>query len=95
MQRSVPVVVGETETIYLFGASAIIVSLLGLAWAESVADIIALVLGLGYHSQPLLLQIMAIFFVFALNIAIQPVQRGIRARIVDTCPMSQQNMATA
>lgn len=86
---------GKRRPFIFFGALAIILSLLGLAWTERLADVIVLVLGLDYHSRPLFSQIIAVFFVFALNVAIQPVQGGLRALIVDTCPRSQQQTASA
>jgi len=46
------------------------------------------------HSH-LLTQLLAIFWVCAINIAMQPFQSGVRALVVDNCPPEQQVQASA
>lgn len=72
-------------------------SLLGFAWASSLAQLVGNVCGLRTDEASLqtATAIIAVFFVFTLNASIQPLQSGLRTLIVDLCPQEQQQAASA
>ncbi|TVY14345.1 General alpha-glucoside permease [Lachnellula arida] len=79
------------------GAAATIISLLALAW---VREIVGGVLGLfGADSESRGVKttviVVAVLFVYVLDFAINTVQAGIRAFILDCCPSHQQETANA
>jgi solute carrier family 45 protein 1/2/4 len=70
-----------------------IVALLGLAWADNLAHGITYLLASAeLHTAT---AVIAVGFVFLLNIAIQLLQSGLRALIVDSCSTQQQQTASA
>ena len=52
-------------------------------------------IGSGSTSLQTWVQLAAVFWVYVLNVAIQPLQAGTRAFVVDNCPPSQQAEASA
>ncbi|KAG8157348.1 hypothetical protein KVR01_012732 [Diaporthe batatas] len=85
---------GRRKPFIVAGSLAIVVALLGYAWSP---DLVALLPGArgGKSSSAVLSQVSVSFFFLLLNIAIQPVQSGLRALVVDKCTASQQAQATA
>ncbi|KUJ15246.1 MFS general substrate transporter [Mollisia scopiformis] len=79
------------------GATAIVISLIGLAWSKELILGLASVFGSEQEDKitASTTAATAVLFVFALNIAVQPVQGGLRTLIVDTCPKEQQESANA
>ncbi len=94
---------GKRKPFILCGASSVVLCLLALACTE---DLTRDHIGKGFrppvaygvkveeHSH-VVTQLLAIFFVCTINVAIQPFQSGIRALIVDNCPSKQQVQASA
>lgn len=99
---------GRRRPFIASGAIVAVVSLLGLASTERLA---AVVVRLGARGcspadacskeEPAkaaaasLAAVMTVFFIMALSIALQPLQGGLRALMVDMCPRAQQPAATA
>jgi solute carrier family 45 protein 1/2/4 len=94
---------GKRKPFILCGASCVVLCILALACTE---DLTGDHVGKGFRPpvaygvkiearSHLLTQLLAIFWVCAINIAIQPFQSGVRALIVDNCPPEQQVHATA
>ncbi|KAH0551447.1 hypothetical protein GP486_007338 [Trichoglossum hirsutum] len=79
------------------GTFATIFSMVMLAWTKDVVEILAGVVGGDVHGERTQSAIvaLAVMWVYVLNVAIQPVQSGIRAFIVDNCPSHQQVEASA
>lgn len=71
--------------------------MLALSWVEAV--ILGLIKAVGGDPQTStsrnLVVVIAVFWIYALNISIQPLQGGIRAFIVENCPEHQQSQASA
>lgn len=88
---------GRRKSFILFGAIATIISLLGLAWSENIADLLCR----GVTTPPsgsnniIPITIITVLWVYAFSIAIQPLQMGTRALIIDACPQAQQPKASA
>ena len=88
---------GRRRPFIIFGTLATVVCLLAL---PRTADVIALLSsslshGIDGKVTLILTRVVATAWIWALNIAIQPVQAGIRALIVDCCPPGQQAQANA
>lgn len=91
---------GKRRPFIAIGGFAVILSILGLAWTESLANtwppveesLQANKHAVGHSPSKVALANMFMFCLFA---AIQPVQGGIRALIVDVCPSHQQQEANA
>jgi solute carrier family 45, member 1/2/4 len=77
---------GRRQPFILLGTLAIVTSLVGLAFVPVALSNI----GLSSAAQSL-----AVLFMVALNMAIQPLQGGLRAQLSDACSRSQQPAATA
>ncbi|TAQ88647.1 hypothetical protein B7494_g3024 [Chlorociboria aeruginascens] len=90
---------GRRRPFIAFGALGTILSLLGLAWVKAVADssvwLTVGIDGVHRHTFQKLVTILATVFIWFLNVAIQAVQCGSRALIVDKCPPHQQDRASA
>ncbi|CAA9965023.1 sucrose transporter [Pyrenophora teres f. maculata] len=93
---------GKRKPYIAGGASFVSVSLLGLAcaedishWPTSTSSSHKHMYAMGPPKASALTKILVAFWVCALNIAIQPLQSGVRALIVDSCPVHQQSMAAA
>lgn len=77
---------GKRRPFILYGAVAIIASLVGQAFVPA---------ALSRAEHPLAAQFMAVLFMVTLNMAIQPLQGGLRAQLSDACPRAQQPAANA
>ncbi|EOD50644.1 putative general alpha-glucoside permease protein [Neofusicoccum parvum UCRNP2] len=93
---------GKRKPYIAGGASMVSLSLLGLACAEDVSNWLsgtAASHGHMYASGPpkatTLTKLLVAFWACALNAAMQPLQSGVRALIVDSCPARQQSAAAA
>ena len=88
---------GKRKPFIAGGAAATITCMLLLAWTKDLVILVTWYAGrdiYGDAAQTTTI-ILAIVWVYVLNIAIQPVQSGIRAFIIDNCPAHQQSEATA
>ncbi|KUJ21019.1 uncharacterized protein LY89DRAFT_778647 [Mollisia scopiformis] len=88
---------GKRRIFVGIGVGGIIFCLLGLGWAPDLISTkdeqtIGKTQMMGYT---LLCKSMTLICMVALQIAIQPVQVGLRALIIDTCPSQQQSRASA
>lgn len=83
---------GRRRPYIVGGAFCCIMSLLALAWIRDSIHLIAVILHINHSSTILgtVTIVGAVFWVFVLNISLQPVQAGIRAFIIDNCPQHQQ-----
>jgi solute carrier family 45 protein 1/2/4 len=89
---------GRRKPFIFGGSAAIILSLLGQAWAPDIISSVTYVLLRVERQSKLFTKASAatvVLFVVALNIAVQPVQGCLRALIVDSCPKDQQDTANA
>jgi solute carrier family 45 protein 1/2/4 len=88
---------GRRKPFIIGGTLATIFSMVMLAWTKDVVEILARVAGGDVHGERAQSAIiaLAVIWVYVLNVAIQPVQSGIRAFIVDNCPSHQQVEASA
>lgn len=77
---------GKRRPFILYGAVAIIASLVGQAFVPA---------ALSRAEHPLAAQFMAVLFMVTLNMAIQPLQGGLRAQLSDACSRAQQPAANA
>ncbi|KAJ5770663.1 MFS general substrate transporter [Penicillium nucicola] len=69
-----------------------LVSINMLAWTSETMRLTCSVLGVNpYNRAPsLITKLLAVFWIWVLNISLQPVQAGLRALAVDCCPDTQQ-----
>ncbi|EUC29974.1 hypothetical protein COCCADRAFT_39707 [Bipolaris zeicola 26-R-13] len=93
---------GKRKPYIAGGASFVALSLLGLAYAEDMSNWLTSTSSSHKHmSAPgppkasALTKLMVTFWIFALNMAIQPLQNGVHALAVDNCPAHQQVTAAA
>ncbi|TVY88140.1 General alpha-glucoside permease, partial [Lachnellula willkommii] len=79
------------------GAAATIISLLALAWVREVVGGVLGLFGADSESRGVktTIIVVAVLFVYVLDFAINTVQAGIRAFILDCCPSHQQETANA
>lgn len=77
---------GKRRPFILYGGVAIIASLVGQAFVPE---------ALSRAGLPVAAQSMAVLFMVTLNMAIQPLQGGLRAQLSDACPRAQQPAANA
>lgn len=87
---------GRRRPFILGGTVAIIISLTTLAWIRSLS--LSLSTTFQVHSEETVkvaTQYGAILCILVLNLAIQPLQSGIRALMIDVCPSEQQSIASA
>lgn len=85
---------GRRKPFIIAGSLGIVVALLGYGWSPDLAALLSSASG-GKLSSAILSQLSVTLFFLLLNIAIQPVQSGLRALVVDKCDTSQQAQATA
>ena len=78
---------GHCQRLVTGGIICLIITLLALGWAPDLVY-------LGKRG-PILGKIVAIAAIVALNIAVQPVQLGLRTLIIETCSPDQQTLASA
>ncbi|KAJ5536557.1 MFS general substrate transporter [Penicillium frequentans] len=75
---------GHPKIIVITGVIGLILSLLGLGWAPDLKE-----------QWSGLARALVILFIYTLNIAVQPVQLGLRILIIEACRPEQQTMASA
>lgn len=75
---------GHQKTIIATGVVGLVVSLLGLGWAPDLKE-----------EKNQLTKALVVLFICTLNIAVQPVQLGLRILIIEACRPEEQNMASA
>jgi len=88
---------GKRRPYIASGAIATITALFCLAWAKEIVGILLSIFGLGKEA-PVIASgtiIFAAMMIYVLDFVINVIQAGIRALIVDTAPMHQQNDANA
>ncbi|KAI0396793.1 major facilitator superfamily domain-containing protein [Xylariaceae sp. FL0594] len=87
--RRTPFIVG--------GTFFCILSMLSLVWVKESTHLFAVVLNLDHSSDVIKTAIVigASFWVCAVNMAVAPLQAGLRAFIIDNCPQQQQVEANA
>ncbi|KAH8690071.1 major facilitator superfamily domain-containing protein [Talaromyces proteolyticus] len=78
---------GHQKLIVSAGFIGLVMSLLGLGWAPD------LTLDGGQRNG--LSRALVVFFIFTLNVAIQPVQLGLRVMMIENCRPEQQTMVSA
>ncbi|KAH8585472.1 hypothetical protein B0O99DRAFT_530724 [Bisporella sp. PMI_857] len=88
---------GRRRPFIVYGTAATIFCISLLAWSNELVNLSCGLLGITRESAAIdiLKRAVAVFWVWGLNIAIQPVQAGIRALIVDSCPAEQQVQASS
>ncbi|KAJ4303151.1 hypothetical protein N0V90_002044 [Kalmusia sp. IMI 367209] len=88
---------GKRRPFIVGGAAATIVSLMVLAWAAEIVGGFLGIFGANRESEGVKTSIMlfAVLFVYVLDFAINVIQAGIRAYIVDVAPTHQQEAANA
>ncbi|KAJ5947348.1 hypothetical protein N7466_000363 [Penicillium verhagenii] len=88
---------GKRKPFMVAGGAATIVSLLLLAWVKDIVGGLLSVFGVDSSSSgtKMTIMIVATIMMFCLDFAINTVQAGIRAFILDNCPTHQQELANA
>ncbi|KUI56510.1 General alpha-glucoside permease [Cytospora mali] len=88
---------GRRKVFIAGGALAIILSLPALAWAREIVHAVAWIVSgrQDHHALQAIIMIVAAILVWVLNFAIQPLQCGLRALIVETCPSEEIDTANA
>ncbi len=71
--------------------------MLVLAWTQDIIQGLTLALGGNpeHTAVRIFVLVLAVVWIYALNVSIQPLQAGIRALIVENCPAHQQTQASA
>ena len=75
------------------GTVALIVAVLTLAWTKELINVLRKESAMPSKASTTAIICFATFWVYVLNIAIQPIQAGIRSLIIEYCPHSQQSQA--
>ncbi|KAF2012721.1 hypothetical protein BU24DRAFT_257875 [Aaosphaeria arxii CBS 175.79] len=88
---------GKRRPFIVGGAAATIVSLMILAWTKEIVSGFLGIFGADKESRGVQISVMvfAVLFVYVLDFAINVIQAGIRAFIVDCAPTHQQESANA
>ncbi|RAL63400.1 hypothetical protein DID88_003824 [Monilinia fructigena] len=88
---------GRRRPFMIYGTIFTISCINALSWTSEVVRLIWNILGVSDHGvgAKFVIQVLAIAEVWALNVAIQPVQASIRALIVDSCPGAQGAIANS
>jgi len=87
---------GRRKPYIVGGTIGTIICLLGLASAKETVSLFGQRRwGSGSQQNEVVVKAVAVFWVYALNLAIQPLQAGVRAFIVESCPSQQQVEASA
>ncbi len=88
---------GRRRPFILGGAAGITISILAFAWTKEVVLLTTVLLGGDSDSNASrnMTIVTAIFWIYILNISIQPLQAGVRALIVENCPAEQQTEASS
>jgi len=88
---------GKRRPFVIGGAAATIISLMVLAWAREIMGGFLGIFGADPESQfvKTCIMLFAVIFVYVLDFAINVIQAGVRAYIVDVAPTHQQESANA
>ncbi|KAJ2906250.1 hypothetical protein MKZ38_002329 [Zalerion maritima] len=90
---------GRRSPYIITGAVSTTICLLGLSFTDSVLPSVLSLVGISGRSNDAvartLVQVAAVLWVYWLNLSLQPLQSGLRARIVDVCPPEEQARANA
>ena len=88
---------GRRKPFIVYGTIATIICINILSWISEIINLSSHILGTRSDNTVTIImkKALAIVCVWALNAAIQPVQAGLRALIVDSCPADQQVQATS
>ncbi|KAG8169963.1 hypothetical protein KVR01_000708 [Diaporthe batatas] len=88
---------GRRKAFIAGGALVILISLPALAWTEEIVHTLAWIASerLDYHVLQTTIKTNAAILIWVLNFAIQPLQCGLRALIVETCPPEKMDTANA
>lgn len=88
---------GQRRPFIVVGTISTIFSILMLAWTESTIGqfVVAFDLQIQQTNITVTAISLAVFWILALNISIQPLQVGLRALVVDNCPSQQQAQVNA
>ena len=88
---------GRRRPFILVGMFGVVISMLLLAWAEQIIHQSLAILGFNTETPASKNWVIffAIFWIYALNISIQPIQAGIRSLIIERCPLHQQSQASS
>ncbi|QSZ35096.1 hypothetical protein DSL72_007960 [Monilinia vaccinii-corymbosi] len=88
---------GRRRPFMICGTIFTIAFINALAWTSEIVRLIWKILEVSDHvvGENLVIQVLAIAEIWAMNIAIQPVQASIRALIVDSCPGAQAAIANS
>lgn len=88
---------GQRRPFIVVGAVSTIFSIWLLAWTESGIKWVVHVCRLEVQKEVIenFVIAFAIFWIYALNISIQPLQVGLRALVIENCPSHQQAQASA
>ena len=88
---------GRRRPFIAIGAVSTVFSILMLGWTEEVLHLLGEFSGIvpqKAHFSKVVIAI-AVFWIWVLNISIQPLQVGLRALVVENCPAHQQAQASA
>lgn len=87
---------GRRRPFIVAGTIGAVISMLTLAWIEDLVHYLGPLLSIQQkNSETSSIIVSAVMLVYCLNIAIQPVQMGLRVLIVENCPKNQQTQASA
>ena len=88
---------GRRKPYIVGGSIATVVCVIALAYTKEMVELAVQLAGPGDHRKSIdtTIMVLAVFWVYVLNVAIQPIQSGIRALVIDQCPPNQQVVASA
>lgn len=86
---------GKRRPYIAFGGAAVLLSLLGLAWVKEIVGVCLQPFDTGPKLTITRTKILAVVLIYLLSTAVQPLQSGIRALMVDNCPRHQQSEVNA
>lgn len=88
---------GRRRPFIIGGALGVIIAMLSLAWVEEIVHLVTRTPDRAQQSNATRNSIIsiAILWIYALNIFIQPLQAGLRTLIIENCPAHQQTQASA
>ncbi|KAF2014000.1 MFS general substrate transporter [Aaosphaeria arxii CBS 175.79] len=87
---------GRRRPFILGGAIGVVISIILLAWIDDIMRCLTAILGIqSKDTIQTTVQVGTIVCIALLNLAVQPLQLGLRALIVDVCPSEQQSLASA
>ncbi|KAH8648203.1 hypothetical protein BGZ60DRAFT_390772 [Tricladium varicosporioides] len=88
---------GRRRPFIVGGTVSTVTCMMVLPWTREIVEVFCGSFGGDPYGRAvvIIIQVLAAFWVWCMQIAIQPLQCGIRALIVDQCPQSQQVLASA